>query len=70
MRPGELENTIGHMAVAVLLQRRQAGGAVFTHAVEDIQRQRHVGFQPDPLTDGDDRIDHRPGAIGQGFILI
>ena len=59
VRPREIEDAIGEMAVVVLRDESERGVTRLRNPQDDIDDNRLVGLQRDPLADGDNRIEHR-----------
>ena len=62
VRPGQIDDAIGQMAVEILVDQRQRDVAAVRHAGHDVQRDRLTGIEREHAADGDHRIEHR--AVG------
>ncbi len=65
MRPRELEHAFGQPAVAILLDQRQAVGALVADADDQVHEHGLVRLQRDRAAAGRHRVEHRALGVGQ-----
>src|SRR5208282_2692860 len=68
MCPGETEDAIRETPVLVFFSQTQTGGARLADAGHDVDRHFFFWIEHDFMTDGDDRIEHRPFAAREGRV--
>ncbi|MNM49877.1 hypothetical protein D3C81_608940 [compost metagenome] len=69
MWPGEVEHPVGQVAIAVLGDLLQAGIAAVSCTGDQVDRGFLARRQADAAADRHDRVEYRPGAVGQGLGL-
>ena len=65
VRPGQLEDAIGQPRVVVFLHQAPGRLARLGDAGDDVDAGRFIRRELDGAADGDDRVEHRPFAVGQ-----
>ncbi|MNZ31631.1 hypothetical protein D3C78_489340 [compost metagenome] len=69
MGPGQVEDPIGQMTVAVLGNLLQAGFTAAGYAGDQVDGRRLSRLQADTTTDRDDRVENRTGAATELYML-
>ena len=65
VRPGQVDDAVGEVAVAVLVREVQAVLAVGADAHHEVEVHGLLGQEPDAVPDRDDRVEHRARAAGE-----
>jgi hypothetical protein len=65
VRPRQLEDAVGEVAILVLVDQALGQLAAFGDAGDDVDHGRLLRLEGDRAADGHDRVEHRALAVGQ-----